>query len=88
MNESASIVEPMIPRKSNAKCIIFIEKDGIFARLTEDRFFVQYPSILITGKGFPDILTRYFILGMIGSCYQVVHAQITYAVSATCIRIV
>jgi meiotic recombination protein SPO11 len=41
-----------------AQCILVIEKEGIYRRLSEDRFFDQVPCILVTGKGFPDIATR------------------------------
>jgi DNA topoisomerase VI subunit A len=44
--------------QSNAKCILIIEKEGIYLRLTEERFFDKYPCIIITGKGYPDIATR------------------------------
>ena len=44
--------------QSNAKCILIIEKEGIYLRLSEDRFFDKYPCIIITGKGYPDIATR------------------------------
>ncbi|ETN04477.1 hypothetical protein F442_14518 [Phytophthora nicotianae P10297] len=47
--------------KSNATCILVIEKDGIFNRLREDKFFEIVPSILITGRGFPDLATRVFV---------------------------
>ena len=43
---------------STAHCILVIEKEGIYHRLSEDRFFDRYPCILITGKGFPDLATR------------------------------
>jgi len=44
--------------QSNAKCILVVEKEGIFLRLTEDRFHERYPCIIVTGKGYPDIATR------------------------------
>ncbi|KAK8818515.1 hypothetical protein WA577_003818 [Blastocystis sp. JDR] len=44
--------------KSDAKLILVVEKDGIFKRLIEDRFFDTLPCILITGRGFPDFATR------------------------------
>lgn len=47
--------------RSNATCILVIEKDGIFNRLREDKFFETVPSILITGRGFPDLATRAFV---------------------------
>jgi len=43
---------------SSARYIIVVEKDGIFNRLSEDRIFDQFPCILVTGKGFPDLATR------------------------------
>lgn len=36
-----------------------IVQDAIFQRLAEDRFFMVVPSIIITGKGYPDLATRY-----------------------------
>jgi meiotic recombination protein SPO11 len=45
----------------DARCIIVIEKEGVYTRLSEDKFFQQYPSILVTGKGFPDIATRQWV---------------------------
>ncbi|EXC34350.1 Meiotic recombination protein SPO11-2 [Morus notabilis] len=44
--------------KTDARYIIVVEKHAIFQRLTEDGFFNQVPSILITAKGYPDIATR------------------------------
>ncbi|KAG6486966.1 meiotic recombination protein SPO11-2-like [Zingiber officinale] len=46
---------------SDARYIIIVEKDAIFQRLAEDRFFNQIPSIIITAKGYPDIATRFFV---------------------------
>lgn len=31
---------------------------GIFRRLVEDRFTERFPSVLICGRGFPDLATR------------------------------
>eukprot|EP00547_Thalassionema_nitzschioides_P002914 CAMPEP_0194199334 /NCGR_PEP_ID=MMETSP0156-20130528/395_1 /TAXON_ID=33649 /ORGANISM="Thalassionema nitzschioides, Strain L26-B" /LENGTH=349 /DNA_ID=CAMNT_0038924219 /DNA_START=108 /DNA_END=1157 /DNA_ORIENTATION=- len=44
--------------RSNASCILVIEKEGIYNRLSEDRFFETVPCILVTGKGVPDLATR------------------------------
>ena len=44
--------------ESDAECIIVVEKEAIYTRLTEDRFFDHEKCIIITGKGFPDIATR------------------------------
>jgi meiotic recombination protein SPO11 len=52
--------------KTAATCIIVIEKEGIYNRLSEDRFFERVPCILVTGKGFPDLATRAFV----SSLYQ------------------
>ncbi|WVZ11565.1 hypothetical protein V8G54_016095 [Vigna mungo] len=41
---------------ADARYIIIVEK-----RLTEDRFFHQIPSILITAKGYPDMATRFLL---------------------------
>lgn len=44
-----------------AHCILVIEKEGIYRRLAQDRFFDKWPCILVTGKGFPDLATRAFV---------------------------
>lgn len=45
----------------DARCILVIEKEGVYTRLSEDKFFHKYPCILVTGKGFPDIATRLWV---------------------------
>jgi meiotic recombination protein SPO11 len=37
--------------ESDAKCIVVIEKEGAYTRLSEDRVFDKIPCILVTGKG-------------------------------------
>ena len=44
--------------QSNAKCILIIEKEGIYLRLMEDQLHHSYPCILLTGKGYPDAATH------------------------------
>ena len=44
--------------QSDARCVVVVEKDGIFRRLVEDRFFERYPCVLVTGMGVPDMATR------------------------------
>jgi hypothetical protein len=51
--------QPLLRIESDAKCILVIEKEGIYTRLSEDKFFSKYyPCILVTGKGNPDVATR------------------------------
>ena len=38
-----------------------MEKDAAFMRLAEDRFYAQYPCIIITAKGQPDVASRLFL---------------------------
>lgn len=48
--------------QSDAYCILVVEKEGVYTRLSEDKFFLHhYPSILVTGKGFPDVATRQWV---------------------------
>ncbi|MGQ4913968.1 MAG: DNA topoisomerase IV subunit A [Candidatus Asgardarchaeia archaeon] len=47
--------------ESDAEFILIVEKDAAFLRLAEDRFYNRYPSIIVTGKGQPDIATRMFV---------------------------
>uniref|UniRef100_A0A7S4ASE7 DNA topoisomerase (ATP-hydrolyzing) n=1 Tax=Pseudo-nitzschia australis TaxID=44445 RepID=A0A7S4ASE7_9STRA len=60
-----SIINNSIRINSDAKCILVIEKEGVYTRLSEDKFFLKYfPCILVTGKGFPDIATRRWVKRM------------------------
>lgn len=47
--------------RSDAEFIILVEKEAAYMRLAEDRFYNKYPSIVITGKGQPDVATRLFL---------------------------
>ena len=40
-------------KKHEAKFVLLVEKDAVFRRLNEDRFWKKYPCILITGQGQP-----------------------------------
>ena len=48
-------------QSTGARCILVIEKEGVYIRLSEDKLFQYYPCILVTGKGFPDIATRQWV---------------------------
>jgi len=52
---------PAVTVTSTATCILVIEKEGIYTRLSEDRIFDSVPCILVTGKGYPDVATRAFV---------------------------
>jgi len=56
-----AIMEEITNIRSRAKFILLVEKDAAFQRLAEDRFYQQYPCILITAKGQPDVATRLFL---------------------------
>ncbi|CAB9505383.1 Meiotic recombination protein SPO11 [Seminavis robusta] len=58
-DSSTSNTQPAERRR--AKCVLVIEKEGVYTRLAEDRIFEKYPCILVTGKGFPDVATRSFV---------------------------
>ena len=47
--------------ESDAEFILLVEKDAVFMRLAEDRFYNRFPCIIITGKGQPDVATRMFL---------------------------
>lgn len=46
---------------TTAKFILLVEKDAAFNRLAEDRFYRDYPCIIITAKGQPDVASRVFL---------------------------
>ena len=45
--------------RSDAMFILLVEKDAAFMRLAEDRFYKDYPCIILTAKGQPDVATRW-----------------------------
>jgi len=57
------IIEKELFCKSNAEFILVVEKDTIFFNLVSNENFVTaFPnSIIVTAKGYPDSITRYFI---------------------------
>lgn len=56
-----SLVEKITNIRSRAEFVLLVEKDAAFMRLAEDRFYNEYPCIIITGKGQPDVSTRLFL---------------------------
>ena len=57
--DTIAILQTMF--RTDAWVILVLEKDAIFQRLCEDRFFDLLPCILITAKGMPDLATRVFL---------------------------
>lgn len=49
---------------SDAKCILVIEKEGAYKRLSEERFYDRYPCVLVTGRGYPDLATRALVYSL------------------------
>ncbi|HKZ42353.1 MAG TPA: hypothetical protein VJ044_15420, partial [Candidatus Hodarchaeales archaeon] len=47
--------------QSDAEFVLLIEKDAVFNRLAEDRFWEYLPCIIVTAKGQPDLATRAFV---------------------------
>jgi len=43
---------------TTATSILVVEKEGIYQRLVQDRFWEEHRCLLVTGKGFPDLATR------------------------------
>jgi len=56
-----SYIDKITNIRSDAEFILLVEKDAAYNRLAEDRFYNQFPCILITGKGQPDVATRMFL---------------------------
>ena len=48
--------------RSGARCVVVVEKEGVFQRLVEDNFYDDaYPCVLVTAMGVPDLATRAFV---------------------------
>lgn len=56
-----SYIDKITDIRSDAEFVLLVEKDAAYNRLAEDRFYNQFPCILITGKGQPDVATRMFL---------------------------
>lgn len=37
------LTDPGREVRSDARCVVVVEKDGVFRRLVEDRFYERYP---------------------------------------------
>ena len=65
MGIGGKAIPPYIDRitdiQSDAEFIILVEKEAVYLRLAEDRFYEKFPCIIITGKGQPDVATRLFL---------------------------
>ncbi|ETE69198.1 Meiotic recombination protein SPO11, partial [Ophiophagus hannah] len=60
---------------TDAKFILIIEKDATFQRLLDDNFCCKMsPSIIITGKGVPDINTRLLVRKLWDNCHVPIFA--------------
>ena len=44
-----------------AQVVLVVEKDTVFQHLLHSRLLATMPLILITGRGYPDLLTRRFL---------------------------
>ncbi|KAL4426524.1 hypothetical protein ABPG77_008382 [Micractinium sp. CCAP 211/92] len=47
--------------QTDAQLILVVEKDAVFQRLLQQKFFDRVPSIICTGKGMPDLATRAYL---------------------------
>jgi len=97
MGTGGKAITPLIDTisdiESDAEFILVVEKDAAFIRLAEDKFYNKYPSIIITGKGQPDIGTRMFlkllvkelalpVFALVDSDPYGLHIMLVYAVGA------
>ncbi|GMH92784.1 hypothetical protein TrST_g5201 [Triparma strigata] len=62
--------------ESDARFIIVVEKEGVYMRLSEDRFFDKLDCIVITGKGIPDLATR--------ACVKILSSELNIPVLGLC----
>ncbi len=47
--------------ESDAEFVLVVEKDAALIRLSESKWWKQYPCIIVTGRGAADIATRMFL---------------------------
>ncbi|WKY04795.1 hypothetical protein Q1695_005647 [Nippostrongylus brasiliensis] len=52
---------------SDAQFILVVEKDAIFQKMLDEGYFTVLPaSVIVTGKGYPDICTRLVLRWLVG----------------------
>ena len=44
-----------------ARCILVVEKEAVFQRLVNSRFYDRYPCVILTGKGQPSFAARAYV---------------------------
>lgn len=48
--------------RTQARCVLILEKETLFDRLCEEGFVETWgPVVLVTGRGYPDLPTRYLL---------------------------
>jgi meiotic recombination protein SPO11 len=57
----AAVEHPDVEFRSDAKYLLVVEKDAVFAKLANERVWDRLPMVLVTAKGFPDLATRAFL---------------------------
>lgn len=53
---------------SPARHVVIVEKEAVFRMLCEAQIWDQFPIILATGQGMPDMATREMLSHIIASC--------------------
>lgn len=65
MGSGGWAITPMLDNveiiESDAEFVLVVEKDAALIRLSESKWWKQYPCIILTGKGAADIATRMFL---------------------------
>ena len=62
-----SIGESMLDHQTNfhvgerAQIVLVVEKDTVFQHLLQSKLLAALPLVLVTGRGYPDVLTRRFL---------------------------
>ena len=62
-----AVIRPVIlrsrdlARSCKAKWVLVVEKDSVFQHVLHSGLLQLHPLILVTGRGYPDILTRRFL---------------------------
>ncbi|CAK9814978.1 Meiotic recombination protein SPO11 [Anthophora plagiata] len=55
------VASNVISVRVRAKMVLIVEKDAVFQKLLEDNCTTSLCSILVTGKGYPDVATRMLV---------------------------
>lgn len=57
----SSVIENLESIVTSAQFVLLVEKECTYRRLVNEKFHLNNNCLLVTGKGYPDLATRFFL---------------------------